>query len=212
MTLVAYTKIRPYIDTEELWTRAKNAFPHTENDEYFCSIKSRKNQDSIKESLCALLVLAELIKRAEFDPANLILSRQDSGKPHFLNSQIEFSLSHSRGYAAAAICDTSRVGIDIETSEISREKAEKLAQRFFSADEIKEFQAAPESFLKIWTKKEAYAKMSDIPLSDLIANERKCPSETRKNAFFEILEINDIPLTVCLDNPCEIKNLGEITI
>ena len=208
MTLVAYTKIQSDVDAEMLWARVENAFPSPENREYFNGIKSRKNQYSIKESLCALLVLAELIKRAEFDPANLILSRQDSGKPHFLNSQIEFSLSHSGEYSVAAICDNSGIGIDIETSEISREKAEKLAQRFFSADEIKEFQAAPESFLKIWTKKEAYAKMSDIPLSDLIANERKCPSETRKNAFFEILEINDIPLTVCRENPCEIKYLG----
>ena len=212
MTLVAYTKIRPYADTEELWTRAKNAFPHTENDEYFRSIKSRKNQDSIKESLCALLVLAELLKNANFKSESLIFARQESGKPYFSNSKIEFSLSHSGEYSVAAICDNSGIGIDIETSEISNEKAEKLAKRFFSEAEIKEVQTTPESFLMIWTKKEAFAKMHGIPLSNLIANEKRSPLKTRENVFCEVFKIDNNPLAVCLDNPCEIKNLGEIAI
>jgi phosphopantetheine--protein transferase-like protein len=212
MTLVAYTKIQHDASVDQLLERVESAFPNVENREYFDKIKSRKNQDSIKESLCALLVLAELIKRAHCCSEDLIFSRQESGKPYFSNSPIEFSLSHSHGYAAAAISDSSRVGIDVETAQISAEKAEKLAQRFFSEAEIKEFQAAPQSFLKIWTKKEALAKMLGTPLSELIAYEKSSPASPRKAADFHCLSADGHPLTVCLEKLDEIKSLGEIII
>ena len=212
MTLIAYTKIQRDISIEKLWNSTESAFPKAENREYFNDIKSRKNQDSIKESLCALLVLAELLRSINCKSDDLIFAKQESGKPYFLNSKIEFSLSHSGGYAAAAICDTSNVGIDIETAAISAEKAEKLAKRFFSEAEINEFQATPESFLNIWTKKEAFAKMQGVPLSDLITNEKKSPLESRESTFFAHFNVEGSPLAVCLESPCEIRNLSEIII
>ena len=118
MTLVAYTKIKPDSDLESRRTRLEKAFPKKENEEYFREITQRKNQYSIKESLCALLVLAALLEKANIPSSDLILDRHESGKPRFKNSEIEFSLSHSRGYAAAAISDTSKVGIDLEAADI----------------------------------------------------------------------------------------------
>lgn len=212
MTLVAYTKIGIDANIDALLNKTESAFSSAENRGYFDEIRSRKNQDSINESLCALLVLAELVKRLNVDLPTLILGRRESGKPCFINSKIEFSLSHSHGYAAAIICDESRVGIDLEAAEISAEKAEKLAKRFFSAREICEFEARPNNFLKLWTKKEAFAKMQGIPLSNLIANEKKSDQETRNNVFFVNFDVEGSPLTVCLETPCEIRNLGEIHI
>ena len=212
MTLVAYTKTNASADHDLLWSKVNKAFPSTENREYFDEIRSRKNQDSIRESLSALLVLAELLNRASTPTTTLIFGRQESGKPHFKNSQIEFSVSHSHGYATAIISDDSKVGIDIEATEISPEKAAKLAERFFSADEKRELVANPDSFLRIWTKKEAFAKMHGTPLSDLIASEKNLPTGKRENAAFCELSANGHPMTVCLEKPCEITTLGEIII
>ena len=212
MTLVAYTKISVDSDLDALWSKTESAFSSAESHGYFDAIKARKNQDSIKESLCALLVLADLAKALDLDPSKLILDRQESGKPYFANSKIGFSLSHSHGYAAAAISDTSRIGIDLEAATLPREKAEKLAKRFFSDSELDEFATIPESFLNIWTKKEALAKMQGIPLSNLIVNEKKSDHETRNNVFFENFDVEGSPLTVCLEKPCEITSLGEINV
>ena len=212
MTVVAYTKTQPEADLDLLWIKENKAFPSTDNRGYFDDIKARKNNGSIKESLSALLILAELLRKENIDTAALILGRQESGKPHFKNSQIEFSLSHSHEYAAVVISDHSKVGIDIETAEILAEKAAKLAERFFSNAEKLEFQAYPDSFLKLWTKKEAYAKMQGTPLSDLIVNEKKAPNAERANVVFYELSADGHPVTVCLEKPCEIKDLGEIIV
>ena len=212
MTLVAYTKIGIDANIDALWNETESAFSGAENRGYFDEIRSRKNQDSIKESLCALLVLAELLKSANLPSKDLIFARQESGKPYFINSKIEFSLSHSHGYAAAIISNESHVGIDLEAATLPCEKAEKLARRFFSESELDEFATTPESFLNIWTKKEAFAKMQGIPLSDLITAEKKSPLATKHNVFFSYFNVDGHPLTVCLENPCEIKNLGEITV
>ena len=212
MTLVAYTKISVESDLDTIWSKTESAFSSAESRGYLDAIKARKNHDSIKESLCALLVLAELVKRLNVDLPALILGRRDSGKPCFINSKIEFSLSHSHGYAAAIISDESRVGIDLEAATLPQEKAEKLAKRFFSDSELDEFATIPESFLNIWTKKEALAKMQGIPLSDLIAAEKKSPLATKINVFFSHFNVDGHPLTVCLENPCEIRDLGEITV
>lgn len=212
MTLVSYTKIDASANLDLLWSKVNKAFPSTENHGYFSEIKTRKNPDSIKESLCTLLVLAELLNRENISSSALILGKQKGGKPCLKNSKTEFSLSHSHGIAAVVISDESRVGIDVEAAEITPEKAAKLAERFFSDVEKRELDANPDSFLRIWTKKESYAKMLGTPLSDLIANEKKSIATERENAFFAEFEADGHPLTLCLEKPCEIKGLDEIIV
>ncbi len=212
MTLIAYTRISADAELDALVERVQNAFSRPENQAYIGEIKYRKNLDSARESLYCLLVLSELLKNARVDASSLILDRREGGKPHFENSRIEFSLSHSHGYAAAAISDESRVGIDVESAEIPREKASRLAERFFSESEKRELETNPDSFLRLWTKKEAYSKMQGTPLSDLIANEKALPANERKNAFFYEFETDAHPLTLCLEKPCQITNIGEIAI
>ena len=212
MTVVAYTKIQADADLDLFWREVEQAFPNKENRIYLDEIKTRKSQDSIRESISALLLLSSLLDRVDIDSHDLVLCRQEGGKPYLKGSEIEFSVSHSHGYAAAIISDDSKVGIDIEAAEISPEKAARLAERFFSADEKQELERNPDSFLSIWTKKEAYAKMCGIPLSDLISIEKQSPNNERENAFFHELSADGCPLTLCLDKPCEIKDLGIIII
>ena len=212
MMLIAYTRINVDAELDALFERVQNAFSRPENQAYIGEIKYRKNLDGARESLYCLLVLSELLKNARADASSLILDRLEGGKPHFENSRIEFSLSHSHGYAAAAISDESNVGIDVEAAEISPEKADKLAKRFFTEDEKQAIEADPDSFLRLWTIKEAYAKMQGTPLSELIANEKKTPDNKRDNAYFCELSADGHPLTVCLEKSCEITCLGEINV
>ena len=212
MTLTAYTRVRTDIALESLWARIENAFPSEENRGYFDEIRARKNEESVRESLCTLLVLAELLKNAQIDTSTLVLARNENGKPYFKSSQIEISLSHSHGYAAVAISDRSRIGIDIETADMPREKAEKLAERFFSESEKQELHDSPNDFLSIWTRKEAFAKMQGINLADLVAYEKKNGTGERKTTFVHEFKADGYPMTVCLENPDEITYIGEITI
>ena len=65
---------------------------------------------------------------------------------------------------------------------------------------------------------EKYAKEYNVPesllyaLSDLIVNEKKAPNAERTNAVFYELSADGHPVTVCLEKPDEIINLGEIII
>ncbi len=211
MTLVTFAKT-PNHDIGLLSDRVKRAFPNAENKQYFDEIFARKNQDSVKESLSALLLLSYLLLQYDVKNSSLILKRGENGKPYFLNSSLHFSLSHSNGYAAAAISDLCEVGLDVETSDISPEQAKKLARRFFGADELAEFEGTPESFLRIWTKKEAYAKMRGIPLSELIASEKGGIGTEREKVKFYYLEADGHPITLCSEGDFDTVHLLETSI
>ena len=79
------------------------------------------------------------------------------GRPH-----INFNLSHSSDVAILAVAQDLRVGVDIE--RVNAELAiDDLAQRFFSAGEVRRLQELPLServneFFGCWTRKEAYTK------------------------------------------------------
>ncbi len=88
----------------------------------------------------------------------------ETGKPYAQNLNIQFNLSHSGKYAAAAFSDAA-IGIDIE---IPRNINPRLAKRYFSEAEFKHLQSTdnPElEFLKIWTRKESLLKASGIGIS-----------------------------------------------
>ena len=55
----------------------------------------------------------------------------EKGKPHLRGCEIEFSVSHTDGMAAVAVCKNSAVGVDIEKIDLSKkERVEKLIARF----------------------------------------------------------------------------------
>lgn len=56
------------------------------------------------------------------------------------------------------------VGVDIQ-AEVSPEKAEKIACRFFAPDE----RAQSERFTELWAKKEAYIKFTGMGLSAMMS-------------------------------------------
>ncbi len=70
------------------------------------------------------------------------------------------SISHSKNMIA--VCKSDKpVGIDIEFMATDRDY-KKIASRFYKGKELEyfNFQCTAESFYEIWTKKEAYSKIS----------------------------------------------------
>ncbi len=196
MIYISYAEISDALKTQELFERVCNSFPHPDNFDYLNEIMSRKSEQSRRESFFAMLILSSLLNKAGADSRRLILRRSLNGKPYFADHSLHFSLTHSNGYAAAALSDTSPVGLDLECAEIEHEKAKKLAMRWFGKDEADAFFCGREGFERIWTKKEAFAKMQDIPLSELISKGDTFNRELQK-CRYSYFDVERYPLTLC---------------
>ena len=93
----------------------------------------------------------------------------EHGKPYTENG-ICFSVSHSGAVAAIALDDT-QIGMDVE--RIPDEDRLKIADRFFHPSErayVNDADDPRRAFCEIWTRKEAYLKMTGEGISsDLTA-------------------------------------------
>ena len=203
MIYVAYARIPDTANANRLYDEVRSSFSNPENLDYINEIMSRKNEAGKKESLCALMLLSKLVMKTNADMSSLILARSHNGKPYFKDSYLHFSLTHSKGYAAAALSDKSPVGLDLECSSVPPDTARKLAARWCNGKEGNEFSEGKECFARIWTKKEAYAKMHDIPLSEFVSKEKVNPEMSAESAEYMHLEVNNCPLTLCKSSAYE---------
>lgn len=86
----------------------------------------------------------------------------EHGKPELLGEpRLEFSASHSGGWALLVVSAAGRVGVDVE--QFRPLEMADVAQRYFHPDEVREWRALPaeratEGFFRLWTLKEAYVK------------------------------------------------------
>ena len=97
-------------------------------------------------------------------PETLRFVRAPLGKPALLGepSGLEFNLSHADWCALLAVTRRRRVGVDVESIRRGRGGME-VARRFFARREVEALAAvAPEeravTFVRCWTRKEAYVK------------------------------------------------------
>ena len=94
------------------------------------------------------------------------LEKNENGK--WISGECSLSFSHSNGAVAVALAPSDiSVGVDIEALDNTGGK-ESLAERFFTAEELKEYRNTPEAcrtekFLSVWTEKEAIFKMKNLP-------------------------------------------------
>lgn len=102
----------------------------------------------------------------------------EHGKPFVLGppeAQQPFNVAHTDGLVLCGIADdrVELVGVDVEA--VNRKTSTELAERYFSAPEVRYLRSRPLSqqkhcFLKIWTLKEAFIKAIgtglQTPLSD----------------------------------------------
>lgn len=144
----------------------------------------RKKIDALKRpedkrlSLGAELLLEKVLREAGFhelaETRDIALTER--GKPYIVQKTQDaskasvpyFCLSHSGERVMCALSDRP-VGVDIEKADRGAKDCTVLARRFFSAAEAEAVEKAPDTFHKIWTLKEAYAKCLDIPLPEVLS-------------------------------------------
>ena len=107
------------------------------------------------------ILLGRYVQRA---PSQLQFSYGPSGKPRLAGEDpsLRFNLSHSHGLALYAFIRGRELGVDLEWMKRNAD-AEKIAERFFSAQEVVTLRALParekeKAFFDCWTRKEAYIK------------------------------------------------------
>lgn len=118
-----------------------------------------------RESLCAELALnyaaLELMPGLKL-PLDIVCG--EYGKPALRGGEFEFSLSHSGGLAAVAVCDAV-LGLDIQEE---RPCNMALVKRFFAPDEIAALERSENKnayFTELWCRKESYIKARGRGLS-----------------------------------------------
>ena len=112
-------------------------------------------------------VLRELLgKYLHRGPSEIEFDYGAQGKPALRSgwsqSGLQFNVSHSHGMALFAFAVARQVGVDVEMVRADF-AGEKIAERFFSPQEVRELRSLPaavqdEGFFLCWTRKEAYIK------------------------------------------------------
>jgi 4'-phosphopantetheinyl transferase len=135
-------------------------------DERACAERFRFDRDR-HAFVAARGRLRELLGRSlDVAPEQVAFDYRPRGKPVLAgklgDGGLHFNLSHSGARAVVALAHGCEVGVDIEEVRALPDAA-RLAERFFSAAEIRALQAlAPADripgFFRCWTRKEAYLK------------------------------------------------------
>lgn len=90
----------------------------------------------------------------------IVLTRGERGKPQLEGSDLCFNKTDCGELALVAICVGREVGIDLEAHRRVL-RAERIASRFFSAEEQQRLRQSPDpvaAFFDLWTTKEAVLK------------------------------------------------------
>lgn len=91
-------------------------------------------------------------------PNEVLILRDDFGKPYIEDYPFHFSLSYSHQYAIFAFCPDKFVGVDIEAINPDRVALESPALHDTERAEIKNAEAPVEAFYDYWCAKEALLK------------------------------------------------------
>ncbi len=114
-----------------------------------------------------------LSRYSDILPHEFEFSKNSYGRPELISPpkspDLRFNLSHTDGMAVVAVTLNQDIGVDVES--IDRKNASlEIADRFFSASEVKELFQQPKSqqrqrFFEYWTLKESFIKAKGMGLS-----------------------------------------------
>lgn len=184
-------------------------------------LKNSKAEDRACSLGAALLLLFAL---KEEKPEIEVLPDFDyieNGKPYFEQfPSVHFNLSHTKNMVICGISDM-EIGVDIEHI---RDIKENTINKVFTDKEKKMAKGEREGYIRLWTMKEACAKLSGRGLADILdgmeiveANSgtkvEKLNQDIRKASCVHIVaegklfDSMNCPYlySVCAQNPCEIK-------
>lgn len=170
-----------------LWVERTDRFQDVSKMFSVLNQEERERADQFKRSNDRIdYITAHALKRIRIaehlnntDPNKLCFSTAESGKPYLLGKDLQFNLSHSRGYVALAISTSCECAVDIETY---REllKLDVLMKKTMSSLEVLKIKKASmpnKDFFDNWVLKEAFVKNSGIGL---------------KEPFFELCTVNEL--------------------
>lgn len=124
------------------------------------------------------------------------------GRPYFVDSNLDFNITHTDRAVFCAIARTpedGRVGIDAERLDrVSTLRSMALAERWFTGEERRMFAKAPtvETFLAVWTRKEALVKWTGEGMRAL-KNEDTTTAGERYGVQFDDYRVGDTAVTFC---------------
>jgi 4'-phosphopantetheinyl transferase len=139
---------------------------------------STRRPTQMTRRACALALARDLLVINGFllvdDAKHIVIQHYESGEPYLEFAKgsrfpLHISISHSKAWIACLISHADQpAGIDLEHLDANRNFLE-LARHFFSTiefDYVK--QHGPEAFYKLWTAKEAIAKLHGKGLSEAL--------------------------------------------
>ena len=128
-------------------------------------LKNHKAEDRARALGAALLLLFALQKEGVLIDTLPDFSYTGKGKPYIKEfKRLHFNLSHTKNMITCVISDK-EVGVDIEHI---REIKAATVNRVFSDNEKKIAEFEPEGYVRLWTMKEACAKLIGTGLSDIL--------------------------------------------
>ncbi len=171
-------------------------------------IKQYRMADDRMRGLAAGLLLREALSREGIGP-DICIRELKGGKPVLDGGRFFFNISHAGTYAVCALSDC-EVGVDIEEYirfEGKKERNRKVAERIMTPEEWvlwSRTESEPE-LLKIWTRKESFAKLTGKGLACDFAG-----IDTVNAAFYQEKDFADgYHLSVCT---WEKQNMEEFSI
>lgn len=128
----------------------------------------------------------ETMKKTKLE-GELTELKNHNDKPYFKDyPDVRFSISHSGALVVVAMAQT-EVGIDIE--EFRPRAYQKVVENVFTKGEAKEVKDL-ETFLVVWTRKEAYLKLTSEGLSGVRSN------DVSGDLFYEGKRVVATPLNI----------------
>lgn len=154
-------------------------------------VDDARTDERKEEELMAGSLLEEMLYDEMGGRCDLEYDISDRGKPFLKNSDLHFSISHTRGIVACAVADR-HVGIDVERRGRFNQQ---VVMKYFTEQELKLMELKPGDakqcaiaghcenpendkdvirqdliFTVLWTAKEAVAKCADIPVAEVCKN------------------------------------------
>lgn len=169
----------------------------------------RKRMDSFRSpedrrrSLTAALLLRTALGEEHISYENASFTLGPHGKPELLEGGLFFNLSHGGDWALCAVSDQ-RVGADVEKLSRLVEKknrAEHIARKCLSEEErafLEKSDCFEEELIRLWTKKESYAKMTGEGLS----RDFTTINTLKYGCYEQRILRGGYCATVCTDNFC----------
>ena len=140
-----------------------------------------------------------LLQRAGVDGK---LVYDPNGRPYLESLGIDFNITHTDRAVFCAIArsaEDGRVGIDAErVDRVSTLRSMALAERWFTGEERRIFAKSPtpETFLSVWTKKEALVKWTGEGMRALRSEDTTVARE-RHGVRFTDYRVGDTAVTLC---------------